>query len=131
MGTSCLYRSRAVPPEIILLPVGEISCTETLWTPVMVTRVVLKVLHYYAFCTIFWTSARPVYSTRDRSFARHTHHLANLFISKSTITSATDSLPPQAKAREVLLFLDSEIYTATYGYTGGSRGFASISRFFV
>ena len=53
VGTCCyknkvdsLYHSRAVPPEIILLPVDKSSSTETLWTPVMVTRMVLEALHY-------------------------------------------------------------------------------------
>ena len=124
-------------PEIIILPVNKSSCTETLWTPVMVTRVVLEALHYYAFCTIFF--GRPfAQCTSDvtRSVlwyghARQTHHLVNLFVSKSTTTSATDLLPHQGKARDGILFLDSGIYTTTYGYTGGSGGFAFIPRFFV
>ena len=80
VGTSCnksevdsLYRSRAVPPEIIPLPVDKSSCTDTLWTPVMdslpprekardvllfldggrlpltLTRTALQALHYRTF----------------------------------------------------------------------------------
>ena len=64
-------------------------------------------------------------------FLQKKHHLANLLVSKSTTTSATHSLPPQGKALDVLLFLDSGIYTTTYGYAGGSKGFAFISRFFI
>ena len=127
MGTSCyknevisLYRSRAtcMPPQIILLPVDKSSCTETLWMPVMVTCTVLEALHYYAFCTIFYgyPRTRPVSSGRDGFVAvvwPHTTHPSPgilVFVSNLTTTCTTDSVPPRAKACDVLLFLDIAVY---------------------
>ena len=82
-----LYCSRAVPPEIIWLPVNKRSWTKTLWMQAMVTQVALEALYYHTFALSsidihspsvleMWRVLRRSTAAHNTCITRHTWLLA-------------------------------------------------------